>query len=396
MVTSSYRPCLVVYVAWHPENTEGKDFAEHIYSRVSRDIGNPISRGIGIPVFFRSVPLPQKGMPPEIPLDEAQHSAVVVLVDNKVVSSDPWNDYIEDLWKVTGKAGSPHRVYPVSMTQHAFNLKGDVPRANFIRLHDKPIEDRQSFLSCILIHELCRLLLNRKRTSAISGQEFSPAPVKLFISHAKRDGLEIAKAVRDYIYRESPLKTFFDANDITSGYAFDEEIYAQMEDAALLAIVTDVYASREWCRREIVAAKRLGIPIVVVNAVAKGEERAFPYVGNAPTIRWHPASLQLDEEALKGDIDATIHLMLHEVLKSTYWRHHFADLGKLSIIPESAVCLLRPPELLDLIKYSEASARGQAALLVYPDPPLGTCEAELLASLVPGLKLSTPVFLGGR
>lgn len=393
MATTPYRPYLVVYVAWHPEYVEGQGLAKHIYTSLTRDIQNPISRGIGIPVFFRSMALAGNEAPTEITLDSAEHCAVVILVDNKMVNSEPWNKYVENLWNQVEDVQCPHRLYLVSTTEHAFNLKGNIPAAQFIRIHEKAEEERQGYLGRILTHELCRLLLNRTRIAAITQVEFSSAPVKLFISHAKSDGLTIAEAIRDYIYQKLPLKAFFDAVDIAIGYSFQQEIQANMEDAALLVIQTDAYSSREWCRREVISAKQLGIPIVVANAIIGGEERSFPYLGNIPTIRWNRASLQRDAIALKRNIESTIDLMLSEVLRRVYWRHYFADLCSLSLVPQAATCLSRPPELLDLIRYREASDREHTAMLVYPDPPLGNAEAELLSSFVPRLKLRTPILI---
>ncbi len=37
----------------------------------------------------------------------------------------------------------------------------------------------------------------------------SPPPLKLFISHAKEDGVVVAKKLSDYMQSQSPVKTFF-------------------------------------------------------------------------------------------------------------------------------------------------------------------------------------------
>lgn len=139
---SSYRSSLVLYVVWHPQFRDGQVYAEQLYSRFTRDIQRPISRGTGIPVFFRATPLPGRDVPPEIVTDCAQHSAVIVLVDNGMVNSEPWNDYLEDLWKQMKDTQCPHRLYLVSITQHAFNLRGDIQKSQFIRFHDKAEGER--------------------------------------------------------------------------------------------------------------------------------------------------------------------------------------------------------------------------------------------------------------
>ena len=55
-----------------------------------------------------------------------------------------------------------------------------------------------------------------------------------------------------------------------------------------MAVHTDSYSSREWCRREIIDAKRCNVPMVVVNSMRDVDERGFPYMGNVPIVRMDP------------------------------------------------------------------------------------------------------------
>ncbi len=389
MAQSHYRPRFTVYVVWHPDYQEGQEFADYIYSRLTRDVKQPISRGLGIPVFFRNTIAPDTGLPVPINFDDAQQSAVVVLVDDNLVISDIWDEYVGELWRQIQISGTHHRLYPVSISPRAFNLESAVPEVNFIRLHDLQTTDRPPFLMSSLIHELCRLLLNRSRISGATMTEQSSAPVKLFISHAKRDGLEIAERIRDYIHQHTALKTFFDAQDIAPGHSFAKEITGQLEDAAILAIQTDAYVTREWCQREMITAKRQERPIVVINALNEGEERSFPYIGNVPTIRWKIH----EDQSYEADIQAVITLILYEVLKNVYLKQHFEDLRSLMLIPENSVLLSHPPELLSLLNIKNDCNLEQVSTVVYPDPPLGDEEVDLLSSFAPTLKLKTPTLL---
>ncbi|RBN36117.1 molecular chaperone Tir, partial [Priestia megaterium] len=74
----------------------------------------------------------------------------------------------------------------------------------------------------------------------------------MFISHAKEDGVSLAKSLSDYLQTQTELKTFFDANDIAIGYEFSQEIEANIQKSVLVAIHSDRYSSREWCRKEII------------------------------------------------------------------------------------------------------------------------------------------------
>ena len=83
--------------------------------------------------------------------------------------------------------------------------------------------------------------------------------VKVFLCHAKIDGTEPARRIRDYIYSQTQVAAFYDENDIRFGSAFRRvlERDVQSEDAAaLIAVRSARYASRPWCRRELSLFRR--------------------------------------------------------------------------------------------------------------------------------------------
>ncbi|MDM8555732.1 toll/interleukin-1 receptor domain-containing protein [Desulfococcaceae bacterium HSG7] len=392
-MTKTYKPRLIVYIVWHPAYKDGQEYAEFLYSLLTRNVKQPVSRGLGIPVFFRNVVSRDTDRPLEIKLEDAQQSAVVVLVDDAMVASeDGWNTYLHNLWRQTKDTASSHRLYPISMTPNAFNLDA-IAETNFIRLHNLEPDKRRAVLAGNLIHELCRLMLNQNRATKQQTTPLSPAPVKLFISHAKQDGKQLANDIRAYMHRDLALKTFFDATDIAPGYLFADEIDANLEDAALLIILTDSYASRPWCRREVIKAKQLGCPMIVVNAIKKGEERSFPYLGNIPTVRWNPSPVQNNSDLCEAEMQTTINLTLREVLKNVYLKQHFKNLTNLFLEPPNALFFSRPPELMTLLHVKHATLNRENRLL-YPDPPLGDEELNLLSQFAPELQLITPILLG--
>src|SRR3954447_19186118 len=82
----AYRQRLVVYVVWHPEFAQGAELARRLYDHLTRDSQQPIARGLGIPVYFRSAAeMPGSRTPRPIPLGKAYHTAVVALVDGTMV-----------------------------------------------------------------------------------------------------------------------------------------------------------------------------------------------------------------------------------------------------------------------------------------------------------------------
>jgi hypothetical protein len=131
-------------------------------------------------------------------------------------------------------------------------------------------------------------------------------------------------------------------------------------------------------------AKKYQCPILVVNAVLKGEDRSFPYLGNVPTIRWDPS----DSARCRQAVD----LAVREVLRSVHFRAHLESLQKAALVPESFQVLNRPPEILTYLNLPRVGATADAGSVpvIYPDPPLGNEEVQLIHSMSPGAKLTTP------
>lgn len=114
--------------------------------------------------------------------------------------------------------------------------------------------------------------------------------MQIFLSHSKHDnnGVQIAKAIRTHLHNGHGLASFFDVHDIPAGLRFQVVLLQQVRVSAMVAIHTDSYSSREWCRREVIEAKRWNVPLVVANSISDLDERGFPYMGNVPVVRLEP------------------------------------------------------------------------------------------------------------
>src|SRR5262249_40541931 len=142
-----------------------------------------------------------------------------------------------------------------------------------------------------------------------------------------------------------PLLAFFDKAHIASGYDFSQEILANIERSAMVVLQSDAYASRPWCRREILAAKRYERPIVVVQRMKLGEARSFPYLGNVPTMCWNGNN--------HFEIIATV---VREFLRKLYIDAQFKNLKSTGEIASDARHLIRPPELIDGLLFQSFSS----------------------------------------
>ena len=114
--------------------------------------------------------------------------------------------------------------------------------------------------------------------------------LRVFISHSKHDsdGESVAHSIRDWIHAHSPLESFFDVYDIPPGLSFADVLLHQIGAGAVLAIHTDSYSSREWCRREVIETKRQMVPMIVVDCVRDIDPRGMAYLGNVPVVRMEP------------------------------------------------------------------------------------------------------------
>jgi hypothetical protein len=381
-----YKAQLHIYLVWHPKYKSGQKIANKLYSHYNRNVEEALSRGIGIPVFYRSVTY-ENELPKKIELKEAERNAIVLLVDTHAINN--WKDYAKKLQQQLDDAGDGNRLFPVSISSNFPNIGNSLAKSNFVRLHDlKRFSEKVNQLLFQLTHELCRMLYGKPRLSEATKKQLSNEPVTLFISHAKKDGTSIANKIKAVADSNTSMKTFFDTIDIAPGHRFKNELEGNIESAALLAIQTDSYSSREWCRWEVLKAKKENRPLIVINAVKEGEERSFPYLGNVPTIRWKTGPNK--EKFIKRILDFT----LYEVLRFIYTYKLLGDLKGLTKLTgtRKPKILASPPELLTLLeKATESETKGN--IVIYPDPPLTSEELELLIDATDDFEFLTPTIL---
>jgi hypothetical protein len=390
-VKSKYTSPFTIHIIWHPSFKLGEKIADYLYSNFTRNVEEPLSRGIGIPVYFRSLPSQHFQKPQQIEISEAEYHALVILIDDNMFNDEVWNQYIDDLLPL---ATSKIRIYPIALSSNAYYLKEQkLGREQFISailtneiLHDNEFKKLCMNLRSRLLHSFCRLLLGKKPLHEVDEEINVPAPIKLFISHAKKDGEADAEAFRNHVQAQTKLNTFFDANDIADGYKFDEQIKSAIENghAALVVFHTDAYSTREWCQIEVLTAKRYKTPIVVVYNISKGENRSFPYLGNVPTIR------------LLNNFDEIIDLALYQILINVFHKMNLNQVKRLFLGKDLvSVELTSPPELFNFIdiQNQKRKLKAQKLLVIYPDPPIGIDEMQVLTDMDNGIDFFTPIQL---
>lgn len=387
----STRPFLVIYIAWHPAFAEGEKLARGLYQHYRRNLYENVSGGAGLPVVYRSAPAVGGGAPIGIDLDEAETSAIVFLIDDNWVRDLEWVAWGSALFDATDAAGLRARVFPVAMDDSALSLGFSEQAARWNLWTDLDEEGRQCRLVLDLTYQLCRMMRSYLAALQNPGADDEALDqflkrVEIFLSHSKHDpdGERIATLIRSRLQTGTGLGSFFDVYDIPMGLRFQEVILRRVQTSAVVAIHTDSYSSREWCRREIIEAKRHNVPLVIANCITDLDERGFPYMGNVPIVRMDPAAADR--------IDVIISRLLDEVLRDFLWRCWVAA----SDADESEIVFVpRPPELITLTTLADRSDAD--LVLVHPEPPLGAEEKHLFATLAPKVILkSMTEYLSGE
>jgi len=395
---------LSLYVVWHPDFNEGKVIANNLYSIFCRDVEEPLSRGLGIPVYYRSAS--NDGIPIPIDPSKATRNAIVLLIDQNYFIDENFREYTKALVKLISKS---IRIFPVQLCEQATEFRQGLNSIQFIRAYQGGLttkEFKKSFgksnfnLSNVkdfnlsmnkirteLMHDCARLIMSFQPTWEDEEKDRKNSPVKLFLSHAKKDGLKTAKRFKEFVDAELKLDVFFDTIDIADGYEFEKQIEDNIKESAFVVFHTDEYSEREWCRIEVLIAKRNKCPIVVVHDIKSGEKRAFPYLGNAPTI-----TIQKNKNESFFRI---VNLTLYQVLNNLYQRELLESFHKNFHIDDTAfVTITSPPELFNYIDiYKKKEVSKQSLVILYPEPPLGAEELKVLNEIDKKIKFITPILL---
>lgn len=365
---------LTLNIFYHPSSTKGNRLVEAFYGFYLRNPKDALDRYLGIPVNLFPY-FPQRE---ELQLADSQYSVNIVMVDQELMMSSDWKAYskelvsqVKELNRLSEHSSNAkkHLLIPVFLTPKATEFS-PTKSWNFIGISPGHSSRKNRDILIRLTHRICELI---------------GPPVKVFLSHAKQDGEDFTKSLREHIGTYTGLDTFFDANDIGAGEEFAEVIEENVLNSMLLVVHTDAYSSREWCRKEVLDAKTHNCPIVVINQFQKGESRSFPYMGNVPHVHYaHPI---LDETQGLIYRDFIVLEALREVLRTRY--HTLRSKALAEEVGQTPHILIYPPELLSLHTLEKEASE----LILYPDPPLGWVEKNLLAEFRPKLTLVTPTTL---
>jgi len=186
---------------------------------------------------------------------------------------------------------------------------------------------------------------------------FKVEKLKLFLSYKRDDESQISlKKIKNYILEHNKINTFLDVFSIEYGEDFEEKIKKEMQNSVLVVFWSDNYTQSEWCKNEILFARKYNIPIIVIDCLKHKDINSYPYMFNILVLECNLDEEEIIKEILLETIRFFNNKIRLEKFKETYLLKNFY------IIPKRI-------EALDLLYNNK---------VLYPDPPIGRYEKELL------------------
>jgi hypothetical protein len=410
-------PVLEIYVVWHPGDGVGQSIAAEIIEHFHGTVFTGLIGG-AVEVFVRSKgwrstidaprPLPVPGSEPPNGVAQAQFNGIIPILGNELASAvqaeGPWRAFMANIVQAQQRAPGRVGVFPYRLHPAATNgtILGMLLGGHQTIAANPPQAP----------HDTGRDIRCRDLSQALA-QFVSGDPKKqltVFISHTKRsvaaevgDIRALIDLVRSVI-RETRLGEFFDASDLQPGTDWSEVLKNNAATSAFLALRTDLYPTREWCQKEMLIAKRSGLPIVILDGIGFAEERGSFLMDHVPR-----APVRVDGEYWrKRDVYRALNLLVDECLKRELWKQQYlltkdrADLA----ISWWAAHAPEPTTFIDWLESAQANGLlpkvDQKVRILHPDPPLGPDERAVLEQMLSfadrlrGLDVMTPRQLAGR
>ena len=351
-----FKTPLAIVVAYDKQFTGGLSIYEDLYHLLCRNANQPLIDGLDIPVYFQTNQ--EDGIIYDVRKTiNADKVVVLLLVDLCMFNSSAWTNYINEL--VNDDKNGVVKVLPVALCQYAFDINHELGKQQYIRLKSYDIRACWQEFLIRFYDDLIRTVCD------------SQEKLQIFISHTKKDedrlGIEKANELKAYLRADTKLNSFYDANDILDGYSFGEQIKDNLKKSLLVILETSTYSDREWCRIEAIVGKENHVPTVVVSLFNGLIPRTFPYLGNTPKIRFD------------GNWDEVICLLLRTALDKYYEERY---LEKFSQANSKEIPMM--PEFINIGKVDGVNQ------ILYPEPPLGNEELEVVKRQFPTITFNTP------
>ncbi len=359
---------LRIFVVWNPAFEDGVVLARELYQWFGGPNRTWHRSGLGIPVMFWTTEQPDE-VPPPVPTETQNFTVIVPLVDDNFAGRLQWRQWLEKcdtskcqirFWGIHSAAFKIEKLSPINPLG-----TGDCKGVQLKRV----------------LTVSCAMLLIGSR---IDSQR---SPLNFFISYARKDGSSIAHDVRRALLDYGNVQVFMDVHDIEPGSGWKIRLDDGIErGAAMLAIVTDEYSSRAWCRRELrefrtpVRDKKTNPnhwwlrPVFVLDALSGNRTRSMFEIGSAPAARWK-----------KNEASAIIDMLVRDILFGEVQRRH----SSLAPCRDAAHVINWVPDTWTLLELQRFQESKRIKEVIYPGDGLPDVEKDRLREVFPAINLFT-------
>lgn len=387
---------LQILVFRHPDDRDVAPYQKALLRAFQggEEAGNYLATGddLGVQLeIFPDVPV----LDPANALDAFCHTITVVFIDRGLLDkgSDQLWDWLARCWTLTSASNGRHAMLPVAMDERVGRLY-TAKRPAFVNHQLLQVHDlgesaiRPAMLALRVLHE-CRVRL----AEALPRVSSEPAGyLRLFISHAKIDGLPLAHALKHQIDSIPWLRAFYDAADLPAGSDWQKELERGVGSSLIVMLRTEIYEHRHWCQQEVLWADEYATPAVLVEArtALNHPAGALPF-DRVPTAR-----------IPDGNLLRVLFLALREGLRFLLFMRRVEQMKQNKVLPNPLELRVFSfaPSMSALLRACRALAGStQPAttprIILYPDPPLRAGSYEAAAALVgvyapKGTRLITP------
>lgn len=407
-------PILEIYTVWHPLDREGEQIAQDFFDHFHGTLYSGLLGG-AVETYQRSVPWSSTSSAPRpIIFDNASSmfgispAEIIVIIPILGMSlarevepgSGQWFGYLNEI--IERHRANPKHIFvmPIAI-DHSCDSDTVLGKMFSSDLRIGTSTDSRK--------ESPALARCRDVTQAIAQLAGDGKRIKVFISHTKRSEYgqedtvtELIESVRRII-AGTRLTTFFDSQDLQVGTDWATTLVLEASHGAVIALRTDLYASREWCQKEIRVSKNAGMPVVILEALMGTEQRGSFLMDHVPRVAAHQVNGGWNEEQIRR----ALALLVDECLKRILWKRQEQAAIRAGTPVQVSWWAPHAPEPLTFSEWLANGGRGKvtpdnALRILHPDPPLGRDELEVLdqlralAKLTVTLDVLTPRMLAVR
>jgi TIR domain len=384
-------PVMDVIVIWHPSDPLGSLVGDALVDHFHGTIFSGLIGG-AVEVYVRSAGWSSRDSAPRpisfpagasaVGGDEPRFIAVVPVMSRPMVDAvsdrGPWYDYVRQI--PAAQAAHPDRVAFFPLTTSA-RLGGSVL--------DSILGGRQRIGQVRGGKDVAGGPWRRDLVQGLTQFVHGPGSrIQVFISHTRQSAGSAAAvtALTELVATAisgSRLGEFFDARDLQPGEDWAARLREAAGSSAVLALRSDLYASRAWCQEEVRTAKLAGAPVVILDALMEGEERGSFLMDHVPRVPVH----RDEGDWSRHDVDRALSLLVDEALKRALWRRQ-RELAEQTAAVDVAWWAPHAPEPVTFADWlqehpDEIARPGTDPIVVlHPDPPLGDPECDVLGQFV--------------